>query len=252
MARPTQPPKVHEESIGKCDPHEVYEHPAYGTVGISITTGGDSILFGSDVTHNSRVSLKISRAKLARNLSNDWVHSDSTAIIEVDMSHHQFAEMITNPNRGSGTPCTIRYENGHMVPGIERIENANDLFKREITASARKSAERIDHALDQIGNMIESGNISKAKLRELHRMAKDASKGFGGNVGFVVEQGVEALEKAATSVKMDIEASVNHYVRQLGVDVAKEIGLVTGDSPTSIEHTIEVNPETKRLTRSRK
>ena len=90
MARIEQEPTVSEGRIGQCDPHGVFKHPAYGTITMTTCTGGDRTLFGSDLGHNQRISIKIDTAVLHRDLYRDWIHSDKH-LIEFEMSHAQFA-----------------------------------------------------------------------------------------------------------------------------------------------------------------
>lgn len=228
--RRTEKPSLREETTGKCDPHEVYSHPAYGTISMHVVTGGDPHMFGSDIKHGQRIRVEIRRAEHHRNLSNDWYHGKGRALIEVELSHSQFAEFITTPNRGEGIPCTITEIKGEMIPAIDQVESKAEMFRREIEASAERRLTEIAAKIDQLGALIDSGKLPKGELRALHNdLARHVSQ-LPGSIGFVVEQGEEALEKATTAAKIQIEATINSHINRIGLDAARAIGLVQPDT----------------------
>lgn len=229
--RPTK-----QERVRGSDTEEVYDHPAYGVIGMSVVTGGDRHMFGSDIHHGQRIRIHVKRAELHRNLSNDWIHARGLPIVEIEMSHSQFAEFITTPNRGEGIPCTITEINGDMVPAIDQIETKQEMFRREIEAAARKRLEAALQEVKRLGELIESGKTPKTELRELHKnLARELSY-LPGSVSFVVGQAEEALEKATTAARIEIEATINHHVSRIGLDAARAIGIVPPDhQPEKIE-----------------
>ena len=42
---------------------ETFKHPAFGMIGFSRISGGESTLFGSSIEHNDRIKLKIKHGK---------------------------------------------------------------------------------------------------------------------------------------------------------------------------------------------
>lgn len=239
--RKRQRPTKREEQIGKCDPHEVYDHPAYGVIGMSVVTGGDRHMFGSDIHHNQRIRIHIKRAELHRNLSSDWIHSRGLPLVEVELSHSQFAEFITTPNRGEGIPCTITEIAGEMTPAIDQIETKQEMFRREIEQSAKARLEKALEEVRRLGELIESGKTSKTALRDIHKDLERELSYLPGSVSFVVGQAEEALEKATTAAKIEIEAAVSHHISRIGLDAAKAIGIV-GASSGQKELQVEAPP----------
>ena len=90
-------------------------HESYGTIQFSKAQGSARTLFGSSIKHNNIISCRISNGELQRYLNKDWIHPIST-ILEFEMSHTQFAEMLTNMN-GTGVPITFLndYYKSHFV-----------------------------------------------------------------------------------------------------------------------------------------
>lgn len=204
---------------------EVFNHPAYGMVGMSHVTGGASHLFGSDIRHGQRIRIRIQRAELHRGLSNDWFHGRGLPIVEIELSHTQFAEFITNPNRGDGFPRTLTAVNGEMMPSIDQIETKQETFRREIRESASEAINLFKKHVAHLGEMIEAGTLTKKELRALHHDLTCHVGNLPSNMAFTVSQAEEALERATTHAKIELEATVNHHINRIGLDAARQIGL---------------------------
>lgn len=203
-----------------------YEHPAFGLIGMSIVSGGSESLFGSDVGHGQRVRLTIKHAEHQRGLSNDWYHARGLPIVEVEMSHSQFAEFITSPNRGEGVPCTISEVDGVMMPSIEKLETKNAMLCREVGEAAAEKIKRLQKEIDRLGLIVEAGKFPKAEMRQIYKdLAREADQ-LPGSITFVVKQGEEAIERATTHAKIEIEATIERHISRIGLSAAREIGIV--------------------------
>ena len=53
------PTMTKKESDSGSDRGETYEHDAFGTIALTIQTGGAGVLFGSDINHGQCVSIRI-------------------------------------------------------------------------------------------------------------------------------------------------------------------------------------------------
>jgi|GEM_PF-1119597 len=215
-------PTVTQERTGQCDPHEVFNHDAFGTVTMTVTRGGDSTLFGSDLGHGDRVCIKVQRAERKRNLNRDWIHGDCRPMVEFEMSHAQFAQFITSQGNGSGTPCTLRQapERGTSIremPGIKNIETKHETFRREIADASRKRLEAIKRKVDELGDLIESGKLPKSQLRELHKELHREASYLPGTMEFVVKSAEEALEKATSDAKIEVESYIAMSAQRIGL-----------------------------------
>jgi hypothetical protein len=233
--REEKEPTVSEGRIGKSDAHDVYNHEAFGTIKMTTPTGGDKTLFGSDIYHNQRVSISIQRARLDRHLNNDWIHSELMPLVEIEMSHSQFAQFITSSGNGSGTPVTLRYAPPvgaacAEMAAIKKIETKADMFRREIKDIAKRQLEKISKQVEQLGEMIESGKMSKKELREIHNSLTWAVGNAPGDMQYVVGKAEEALEKATAHSKIEVEAYIDGAVRRVGIDAARSMGLVTKET----------------------
>lgn len=225
--RPVVLPIESESHIGACDPHKRYEHDAFGLITMTNPTGGDK-MFGSDVKHNHRVCIKVQRAELERNLSNDWIHGRNT-LVEFEMSHAQFAQFITSSGNGSGTPVTLRYAQPpgtHIkeMPAIGDIETKAEAFRREIKNSAKKEVGRIQVEIDRLGAMLATGKVGIKEAREIHSNLSSRAANLPSNMEYIVGQAEEALEKAQVAAKIQIEAFIDHTARKTGYEHFARLG----------------------------
>lgn len=221
------------------DTIQEYTHDAFGMIGMSITTG-NQVLFGSDLNHGQTIHIRVARAKLNRGLSNDWFHADSVPFVDISLSHNQFAEFITNPNRGDGIPCTINYapERGTAIkamPAIDKIESKMDMMKKEIRSSAKDQMAKIEKAFAELSAAVENGGGKKAMKEALFAM-KCHIENTPGNMAFVVEQSEKTLQTAVTAAKIEVEAYIGTAINKLGIEAAKNLGLTEATTQGFLEN----------------
>lgn len=238
MFKAVQPKCKEVPSFGGTKSKE-YTHDAFGVIGMSVVTG-EQTLFGSDLNHGQTIRIRISRAKLTRNLSTDSVSPDSSPFIEVSLSHNQFAEFITNPNRGVGIPCTINYAPEpdakiKAMPGIKKIESKMDMMKEEVRNSAKEQMAKIEKSFNELSALVENGGGKKAMKEALFSM-KCQIENTPSNMSFVVEQAEETLANAVTSAKIEVEAYIGNAINNLGIEAAKSIGLTNSTTQGFLEN----------------
>lgn len=211
--------------------YAVHRHPAFGIVRLS-NPQGDRVLFGSDVPHRDFIQLEISGAYLQRGLNTDWIHGTRQSIIQVAMSHAQFVSMIQSSGKGEGTPCTIQYapaefeKTTQRVPNIELIETKTDLIKNEIRNDVKKAIHLAELSLQKLAEKVEEiksqKSVSKKDITTLLEPLLSVAKRNVGklptNLHFALECAEETIDKAVHDAQIEIEASVEHKLRQIGLE----------------------------------
>lgn len=219
--RDEQEPTIREDRLGSSQ-SEIQEHPAFGTIVMTTPQGGKNTMFGSDVVHNGCVRIVIHEASLRRDLSHDWIHSQRQ-ILELEMSHAQFARFITSNGNGGGTPVTLRWiRDVGELPGIKKIESKYDTHRKEIVDAAHERLQHIQQAIESLGRAID-GSISKKELRIIHENLKRHAEQLPGSMNFVVESAERALEKATTDAKIEVESYIDATARKLGLKSIQEL-----------------------------
>lgn len=178
-------------------------------------------LFGSDLGHSQCISIAIHRAELRRDLNRDWVFPREI-VAKIEMSHAQFAQFITSAGNGSGTPCTIRYAAPIGTPleemsPIAKIETKHETHRREIQQSAAEQIRKVQEALGEIEAMAAGGKVSVKELRSALHTAKCHIENLPHDLEFAVKSAEEALEKATSDAKIEVESFVQMTANRLGL-----------------------------------
>jgi hypothetical protein len=208
------------------------KHPSFGVIGWSRqhTVGGHAgaNLFGSDLKHSEIISLRISTASRARDLSNTWIHADKQ-IVEVNMSATQFADFLTSPNMGDGVPCTIRHtQNEHHIE-YPSHENETQLHKAEFKETLNDVRERSGSVMGKLKEMGAGATIKKGDFKQLKHDVEMMIQEYHSNLPFVMESFERSMEKTVSAGKAEIEAYIEHRIRDAGLDA-----LTLGFTPPEI------------------
>lgn len=204
-----------------------FEHPAFGMISVTETCGGDSVLFGSDVDHTYKISLRIQTACMERGLNSDWYH-DQKQMVEVEMTHQQFS-MLQGSIGKQGVPCTLRYvpisTELKQVPGIDRYESKIDTFSREIEGDFKKALEGVREQIATLNSLIESGKIGKKDIKEVAHNLKCRVDNLPSNMAYLMTQMQDMLETAKNDTKAQVEAYLDQSQYRIGKDRIEESGV---------------------------
>lgn len=221
-------PEITRESGPALEGEEVERHPAYGQVGIS-RCQGQTKLFGSALDyHGSFIKLTVRRCERRHSLHRDWYFGRGE-IVEVWMSHAQFAEMITTPNVGMGVPCTIRFHSTKPGPGeIPRIADEVRTEAEKVVEGFKEDQTRIVGTLHE--KMAEAavildkkGGINKGDREAIRDLLEFVIREVELNRPFAVKSFQEAAEKVVTQSKAEVEALVGMTLRRLGLTKLSEL-----------------------------
>ena len=223
--------KEEEPTVVKGEKHsndsETLSHPAFGVITMSMVRGANVSLFGSDLGHSSRVCIRISTADLDRHLHRDWIHSRKE-FIQIELSQAQFAQFITSNGNGSGTPVTIRYRTNsegkyEQIPYIKPTESKHDVHRREIQQSAQSQIDTIMAGVASLKELAESGKIGKKALDQAINNIEHSVNNLPANLSFAVESAEEALEKATSDAKIEVESYIQQTATRLGLNSISDL-----------------------------
>jgi hypothetical protein len=223
--------KIEKPEVEVSGREERQKHPAFGTIIVTNPQGHIGRLFGSDLGHSSSVSITISGAELYRNLGRDWIYPRGP-IVEVEMSHAQWAEFVSSSGRGGGTPCTIRYAPAPGfkmadVPGIEQIETKHDLHRREIRESSEKAVENLNSTVKRFREELAKGRPTLTVLREISHSLDVAARNLPANLEYAVKSAEEALDKATSDAKIEVESYISVTAQRLGLEQISDLKSLT-------------------------
>ncbi len=212
---PTIAPTV-TKTEGPRDGHKK-THPAYGMIGVSRCQGSPGTLFGSEVKQTtSFIQITLSRAEEDWHLSQSWIHGRGQ-LVTVNMSHAQFAEMITTLNVGSGVPCTIRHLPGEEMPHIADESTVHD----QIKADVKDTAEEAVAAIKALATAIVAAKMPKGVQNQLLELARQAAAKLDNSLPFVLDQYGEALDTMKARAATEVDAMLTGAIHRAGLDALK-------------------------------
>lgn len=224
----------------------IHEHPSFGVIRIS-NPNGTRRLFGSDAEHSSFIQLEIAPAKLKRGLNYDQICSTIRPIISVSMSHAQYVSMIQSCGKGEGTPCTIEYgpkslsEDIVRFPTIEHIQSKTDLIKDEIQKDVKAALDMSHLAVMKLQEQLEKlkakKSITKADISSLQSLANVAQNKLEvtpRNIKYALTCAEETIDRAVQSAKIEIDASVEYKLRQIGLEAVSQDPVLDLSSALSV------------------
>jgi len=192
-------------------------------IGVHRVTGRTK-LYGSALDHHdSFLTVSIRRCTRHSDTGRDW-HHGGEELIEVAMSHAQFAEMITTPNMGFGVPCTLQRVDGAHVPGIPdtvRTEAAEVIS--EFNVRQQSFVDQLHKLAEEVHTLLAKPRIGVRDKEVIGAIVTEVVQEVETNRPFAVQQFQEAAEKVVTQAKAEIDATLAGMLRQAGVQKLKEL-----------------------------
>ena len=195
---------------------ERFNHPAFGMIGFSRVSGGENILFGSNIKHNNKIVMRLKHGDQDRYLHEDRYYGHGL-IAEVEMSYSQFAECITAMNVGSGVPCTIRYtEKDQYIPAIAENNSKEERFRNEFSDTILKAMDQVQDQINEIQKSLDDKKSLGVKDRkEMISKLQQVKNNIGVNLDFCVGQFDEQMDKTTLEAKGEIEAFCQNKINSI-------------------------------------
>jgi len=207
-------------------------HPSYGQLQFVRTQGGNPNLYGSSIQHQNKIALEIYHSEKNRELNRTW-YFPRKQIIRVEMSPTQFAEAITTMG-SSPVPVTIIRLGNESIPDCPE-ENVRQKFSQEFS---KKMQQLIDDMKDDFRTaetlLDQKGALKVTERKQIASLLHRIKMEIGSNVPYVHRQFDAAVDKTVTEAKGEIEAFLENKVRSLGLEAAREKGLLP-DKPPSLQ-----------------
>lgn len=201
------------------------KHESYGMVGINRTSSSGTHLFGSIATHHSFITLSVKRASVSRHLAQDWYHTESKDLIEIEMSHSQFAEMITSPGMGDGVPCTIRAFDGALVEECPAPVEMNSKYAEDLKKTTADTVSTLKQLSQQLGQALLPGekSLNKTELKALLSQIQSALNSITDSVPFIEKQFNEEMEQQRDKMIGELEAVAAHLIHSTGLTALEQV-----------------------------
>lgn len=232
---PRQRPTVRAENPFEGG-HEriIQEHPAYGRISLTHPSGGNTEMFGSDIIHNERISLRIDLAyeETAYGIPNyrSQPQSRGGRVVELEMTAYQWANLVAS-HSGNGVPCTLRYVTRNGVGNLPLIDGQNtneEQANREIEQLLRSMMARHSEGVDALRALVAKGKANKKELTDALALVQNVHSKLPEVTAFAIETFKENSEVIVAKANAEVEASISNLVTRTGL---KTLGM----TPLSLE-----------------
>lgn len=198
----------------------IIKHESFGMVGINRSQSSGTYLFGSIMNHHSFITLTIKHASVRRMLSGDWYSAESLPIVEIEMSHTQFAELITSPGIGDGVPCTIRGLDGKLLEECPPPQEMTSKFAEDLKKTTASTVAQLKDLTQQLGEALLPGNkaLSKTELKTLLQGMKSAIQSMTDSIPYIEQSFGETMEEEKNKAKGEMEAVATHLILKTGLN----------------------------------
>lgn len=237
IGRPTEVPRkpYHvNRTVSHGDVEFEESHESYGLVSMSRVSGGGQRLFGSSTSHGHYFVLRVLRGRRIASARGERFFEDARAsIVEIAMTAAQYIDMMTTPNSGSGTPCTIL-----RVEGISMDEPPPDMgselkvIHTSFTEEVQDVQKAMKTALADIETILAKKSLTNADKEAIRRIVWKADRLLSDAAPFVLKIFGETAERMASKGKMEVEAFLKLVLERAGIKSIRDAGgnLMLGSS----------------------
>lgn len=201
-------------------------HPAFGMAVFSRASiggarGGKYRLFGSSIDSLNVIELTISTAEVYHRLGSDHFMGDKE-VIRVEMTEHQFAQLLTTMNQGDGVPVTIRHIQGKRTPPLPemKVEAAKitDKFRDDI-AKWKKQLETTTVEIEAI--LSKKGALNQEEKKRVNELTSSLVTEIQSHTTFLLDQFDESVTGVIGQAKAEVEGFINAAVQRTGLQALK-------------------------------
>lgn len=200
-------------------------HPAYGMAVFSRASigglKGKNRLFGSSIDSLNIISLTICEAEIYHRLGSDHFMGNKE-IIRVDMTEHQFAQLLTTMNSGDGVPVTIAHVNGKRTPPLPdtKVEAAKIVDKfRENIEKWKKQLTTTTVEVEAI--LAKKGALTIEEKKRVVELTSDLVQKIENHSSFLLDQFDESVSGVIGQAKAEVEGFVNAAIQKTGLQALK-------------------------------
>jgi hypothetical protein len=200
-------------------------HPAFGMAVFSRASvggvRGKNRLFGSSIDSLNIISLTISAAEVYHSLGSDHFMG-TRELISVDMTEHQFAQLLTTMNQGDGVPVTISHIQGKRTPPLpdSKVEAAKitDKFRDDV-AKWKKQLSTTTAEIEAI--LSKKGALNVEEKKRVNELTAGLVTQIQGHTTFLLDQFDESVSGVIGQAKAEVEGFINAAVQRTGLQALK-------------------------------
>jgi hypothetical protein len=210
----------HDDDIDSRETHPAYGMAVFGRASVGGVRGKNR-LFGSSIDSMNIITLTICQAEVYHSLGSDHFMGNKE-IISVDMTEHQFAQLLTTMNQGDGVPVTIRHVNMKRTPPLPdtKVEAAKivDKFRDDVD----KWKKELSTTMAEIeGILAKKGALNQEEKKKITELTSGLVERIKGHTTFLLDQFDESIVGVVSQAKAEVDGFINSAVARTGLTALK-------------------------------
>lgn len=196
-------------------------HESFGQIQFNRTTGNNTKFYGSELPQDHYISMEVHHSEINRELTQDRYYNRGE-VLRIRMSSGQFAEMITNMNRGSGVPCTIERIQGKKIEDLPHQESRKEFVHRKFEDRMKMFGDTIRERQNKAKELVKKKTLSKDDMHQLQMHLEWLTGEVERNIPFFAKCFQETMDEVVFEAKTEVENAVQHKINVLGLNSLHE------------------------------
>lgn len=198
-------------------------HPSFGLISVARWQSTRIPLFESPFTHQHGIQIEVKSAYRRRShLHDNFLGVDKT-VLSLMMSEAQFAQFITSPNVGMGTPCTLTYVEGERVK-LPSQDQTKQTFQKEAVEEFQNLSKRAEELEKLVDTLTKKGHLNAAERTLLRDATFELTRSLNDHIPYFFKRFEETMDKVVQQAKTEVEAHVNAVIAKKGLEALVQKG----------------------------
>lgn len=224
---------------------EFVTEPCAAVLAFSRGYGGAKGLYGSKISHQNFISMRVKSAYTNHQYGHDSYYGDEL-LLEVEMSASQFAEAITSLNMGDGVPVTLRYTQLTGVIDKPEVPDFRQILNDDILEHVADSRKLVRDARRKAEEIVAKKSMNKADREEILSLLNRLEISVGSDTMFTIEQLQRQLDSIVAESKGEIESFLQQRLTSIAhAAIAKGTHLISTSDNSKGTHLISTSDNSK-------
>jgi len=144
-------------------------------------------MFCSELMPNGYIQMELTEACLSKDYGMD-MPIPTKVIARACMTSHQFSELITTLNFGSGVPVTLEVTNGNRIQQIDKVISEKEKVSIELKNTIKDITSNIAHMSARLKELINKKSaLNKSGKDEISELIFKLNQDLKDNMSYIVD-----------------------------------------------------------------